>query len=334
MKFRYTFLVFCLSILLFTGLSHIFIKGKVLAQTNQVVQINVKVTDGNPKGRVPSSLGWKTPWLWDFPFPLIIHGNPDLGITVMDTGSRYLCKSPSSVFKPETIENTLACVFTGVQISGETARIQIIDYDVFEHDTIGLGECKIGQTCQIGQAEVSIAKVPCGDTEIQVNYPSDPEYIQAYDTIYSGYHRYPKEGERIESRICSTSSPGCTRKSVFETMLSEVRFIAPTDLTDQVKNCKITNLDIRDIPTGDDPILTTIDYDTFSITNYTRYDHALHSGLVTRKVIEREGFVFVSTFGEGYGAFPNENISRALKLWQDVDDGLIKAMQKKSSTLQ
>ncbi|MUG91858.1 hypothetical protein F7734_04970 [Scytonema sp. UIC 10036] len=328
MKSRLTFCIFCLSISLLAGLSTIFTKSKVLAQTEQIVQINVKIVDGNPRGnlKAPRSFGWKNPWFWDAAFPRISFVNPDLGITVIDTNSNYFCKSPVTGFK---LEDTLACVFTGVQIVNGTARLAIIDYDVLEHDLIGSGTCGVGQTCRIGQAEVTVIQVPCGDREIQVNYPSEPEYIQAYNGRLSGYHRYPSEGKKIESRICSTSLPGCTRQSVFETMLSQVRFIAPTTATDPVENCKITNLNIPLVPAGDDPILTIIDNGTFSIKNYTRAAHALHSGVVTRTVLEISGFVYVNTFGEGYGLFPTANNLLATDLWQDVDAGLVKAMQEK-----
>ncbi|MEB3216049.1 MAG: hypothetical protein VKN72_07330 [Nostocales cyanobacterium 94392] len=189
MKFRYTFLVFCLSILLFIGLSHIFIKSKALALKEEIVQINVKVIDGNPEGNIwVPSFRWKTPYLWDANYLYAGSANPDLAITVMnsrvmDTGSRYSCKS--GVYLNTRIMNTLACVFTGVRVNDETVRIKITDEDLVYDDIIGSGACKIGQTCRIGQAEVSITKVPCGDEEIQVNYPSDPEYIQAYTTTGS-----------------------------------------------------------------------------------------------------------------------------------------------------
>ena len=331
-----------LSLSLVLGLFDISPPGKVLAQTGQVVQINVRIVDGKPTGKIraPSSLNWKTPWLWDNNFPKKNVVNPDLGITVIDTGSRYVCRSPFTVRTRVTpkafrLEDTLACVFTGVQISNNNVRLKIIDYDFSNDDPIGSGVCGVGQTCRIGQAEVTITKVPCGDKEIWVNYPTEPEYKQAYSNLFglaTGYHRYPTEGERIEGRICSTSLPGCTRKAVFETMLSQVKFIAPTTETDSVKNCKITNLDIPNILAGDDPILTTIDNDEFSIRNYTRYDHALHPGVVIRTVIEKNGFIFVNTFGEGYGPFPDFNKLFSLNLWKNVDAGLVKVMEEKLGT--
>jgi hypothetical protein len=332
-----------LSLSVVIGLSNILPTGKVLAQTEQVVQINVKVVDGKPTGklRAPSSLNWRTPWLWDADFPDYSVVNPDLGITIIDTGSRYVCRSPFTVRTSVTpkafrLEDTLVCVFTGVQISNNNVRLKIIDYDFLNDDLIGSGVCEVGQTCRIGQAEVTITKVPCGDTEIWVNYPTEPEYKQAYSNLFglvTGYHRYPSEGENIESEVCSISVPGCTRKSVFETMLSQTRFIAPTKKTTPVQNCKISNLDIPNIPAGDDPILTTIDPEGFSIRNYTRFDHALHPGVVIRTVIEKNGSIFVTTYGEGYGPFPYLNSLFAPGLWKkDVDAGLVEVMKEKLGT--
>ncbi|MEO0768394.1 MAG: hypothetical protein AAFY72_03020 [Cyanobacteria bacterium J06649_4] len=298
----------------------------------------MKIVDGKPTGtvRAPSSYNWRNPYLWDFSLlNPAEYVDPDIGIYVYDTGSNYRCTSPVLGTR---IEDTLACVFVGVEAPSSAINLAIIDYDISEHDLIGEGSCSIGQTCSVGQAEVTILEVPCKDPEIQVSYPSSAEYRRAYrgvwifdgigTELFSGYHLYPPQGELIESRVCSTDTTGCTREMVFETMLSQTRFIAPKDDSSTVTNCKITVLDIPYIPAGDDPIRTVIDPTNFSITNYTRYDHALHSGRVTRMVLERDGFIVVSTSGEGYGLFPTENVRRAPALWkEEVDAGLVEAVQ-------
>jgi hypothetical protein len=106
--------------------------GKVLAQTGQVVQINVRIVDGKPTGtvRAPSYLNWKNPWLWDAPFPSVSVVNPDLGITVIDTKSSYPCRSPFTIRTRVTpkglrLENTLACVFPGVRVFSNNVRLKI-----------------------------------------------------------------------------------------------------------------------------------------------------------------------------------------------------------------
>ena len=218
-------------------------------------------------------------------------------------------------------------------------NLTIVDIDISEHDLIGNGTCTVGQTCRIGQAEVTITAVPCNDNEIQVRYPATAEFRDAYKGLWifdgianqliSGYHSYPDEGSAIESASCTTSTPVCNRENIFNIMLSQTRFIAPTDEINPVEHCKITNLDIPGIPAGDDPIRTTVDRATYSVTNYTRYDHALHSGRVTRRLIERDGFIIIDTSGEGFGILPFvNNLAAPSLLKNQVDAGLIQAVQE------
>jgi hypothetical protein len=114
-------------------------------------------------------------------------------------------------------------------------------------------------------------------------------------------------------------------------MVSEVQFIAPTSETTPVTNCKITILNIPG-PFGEDPIITSVNQNQYSTTNYTRTDHALHPGRVTRTIIERNGKIIVVTFGEGTGILPNINERMASKLWTDVDNKLIEEVRQGLST--
>jgi len=154
------------------------------------------------------------------------------------------------------------------------------------------------------------AQLPCNDNQIQTSY----------DTSSDRYHSY-----KVENEVCSTASPGCTRDLVFTTMVSQVQFIAPTSEATPVTDCKITILDIPG-PFGEDSIRTSVNQNQYSITNYTRKDHALHPGLVTRTIIERNDKVIVVTFGEDTGRFPGTNEKLAPKTWTGVDNKLIEAV--------
>ena len=156
------------------------------------------------------------------------------------------------------------------------------------------------------------AQQPCNDNQLPIDF----------DTSSYWYHSY-----EVENEICAIDPSNCTKSFVFEKMISQVQFIAPTSETTPVENCRITNLDIPYIPAGDDPIRTVVNHGQYSITNYTRKDHALYPGRVTRTVLERNGKVFVSTFGEGIGIFPGWNESLAPDLWTEVDNRLVEAMR-------
>jgi len=157
------------------------------------------------------------------------------------------------------------------------------------------------------------SKPPCNDDEIQISY----------DKAHNRYHDYT-----VDNLVCTVEQNGCTRQSVFDKMISQVNFIAPTSDTEPVTNCKITDLNI--IPTsGDDSIRTTIDKTSYSITNHTRKNHMLHPGIVKRTIVQRGKSIFVVTFGEGTGPFRHINKWKAKGLWGDVDKKLIEAMKNK-----
>ena len=155
---------------------------------------------------------------------------------------------------------------------------------------------------------------PCDDTELQVTY----------DQSSSNYHSYI-----TANSVCALSEAGCNRDAVFSTMLSQTRFIAPTSETSRVENCKLTVLNIPG-PFGEDHIRTTINLANYSIRNYTRANHALHPGRVTRTLVESDGRIYVLTYGEGIGSFPSLNSYLAPGTWNDVDRGLIEAVSEGS----
>lgn len=162
----------------------------------------------------------------------------------------------------------------------------------------------------------SSKSAPCGDDQIQFSY----------DTRSSRYHSYSTENE-----VCSVNMAGCNKDSVFKIMLSQANFIAPTDDTAAVTNCKITDVNLPMV-LGTDSVRTLVDQSSYAITNYTRENHFLHPGRVTRKIVERNGKVFVTTFGEGTGYLPRANEKFAPRTWNDVDRQLIRAVQSRLST--
>lgn len=160
-----------------------FSKQIAKAQAVSIIQVDVRVVDGKPGGqlRAPSSLGWETPYLWDVSFLDPDEVEPDIAIYIEETDETYPCVSPVTGY---ALEDTLACAFLGVETYSDSVSLIIGDYDLFEHDLIGRGVCAVGQTCRIGQAEVTLTAVPCDDREIQVRYPSDTEFIEAYKGLW------------------------------------------------------------------------------------------------------------------------------------------------------
>jgi hypothetical protein len=67
------------------------------------------------------------------------------------------------------------------------------------------------------------------------------------------------------------------------------------------------------------PIRTVVDRRNRSITNYTKKDHILHAGRVTRTIIVRNGSVYVESIGEGVGVAPRLNEWLSGLVWNPVD---------------
>ncbi len=53
-------------------------------------------------------------------------------------------------------------------------------------------------------------------------------------------------------------------------------------------------------------IRTLIDHDSRSIINQTLPDHQFHNGFVQRQIVEKNGKIYVRTFGEGNNANPEK----------------------------
>ncbi|MEH2424778.1 MAG: hypothetical protein V7K48_28915 [Nostoc sp.] len=140
---------------------------------------------------------------------------------------------------------------------------------------------------------------PCNDDRINDNYKKND----------LNYHYYS-----LISRICSKTLKGCTREKVFQTMISQEQFIVPSPFDDKpVVNCREKTL-----PIGN-PIRTTINSSDYSITNYTLPRHMFYPGKITRRVIETNDAIAVTTIGEGVGDYKKFNIWAAPDIWSRAD---------------
>lgn len=154
---------------------------------------------------------------------------------------------------------------------------------------------------------------PCKDDEVEVEY----------DKKSKDYHRYGP----IEAQICLTKNPQCNVERVFLTMISQVRFITPTENSSQVENCMETDVDIPG-PFGVDHVRISVNEKNYSITNYTRKDHVLHPGKVTRTIVEKNEAIYVITEGEGTGDLKNLNSWLSDRVWKPVDNRLREAVEQ------
>lgn len=177
-------------------------------------------------------------------------------------------------------------------------------------------------TCAPGTIHVTRRTAICDDERI----------VSDYDTSDDDYHHYGGEDDEILTAICKAGS-GCTPAGVFDLMLTQARFIAPTSDRQPVVPCKTTRVRIG--PTTENYVRTTIDPKSLAITNYTLEKlHRLHPGRVTRTVVERDGVVYVRTEGEGAGSWPSVNEFFAPGVWRDVDEDLKRAYDAKTPTKQ
>lgn len=113
--------------------------------------------------------------------------------------------------------------------------------------------------------------------------------------------------------------------SIFDIMLEESCFIAPTSDRTKVFDCKETRVKVG--LSFFNYIRSTVDRDTLTVTNYTVEDHLLHPGKVARRVLERDDAVYVQTEGQGSGMLPRMNEFFAPLVWQKVDFRLLVRVQ-------
>lgn len=158
-------------------------------------------------------------------------------------------------------------------------------------NTVGIGPdqdqellCEIARHTggfYVRDGEVACHAGVCDDPETRAFFNPHPN---------ANYHQY-----LTETTICQVGEAGCTRDAVYNAMLSELRFVAPTTSTTPVRHCGEAVLPI------DNPIRTVLDAGEYSAANYTRVGHIFHPGRIVRSVDVVQGRVVVRTFGQGNG---------------------------------
>lgn len=153
----------------------------------------------------------------------------------------------------------------------------------------------------------------CNDTETQTTY----------DPNEDSYHRYPPQGDPpIRTQICAAGA-NCTVENVYDVMLSNSHYIAPPEDASTpgvpVTDCMIVDVGVAP---GTDRVRTVVDRSNHRIDNYTKADHMLHPGVVTRRVESDADGVWVVTTGEGTGILGDINEWFAPSVWGGVDADL------------
>lgn len=165
----------------------------------------------------------------------------------------------------------------------------------------------------------------CGNGTAQDYYdPEDPKY-----------HHYPTDAYELTTEICDPEQdPDCTRSNVFNAMLKQSNFIAPSKDQTPVFDCKVTW--VAYLP-KENPVVSKVNPSSYSVTNYTLADykdslgipqtHFLHPGKVTRTIKEKDGKIVVCTEGVGTGRLGwfNESPFATKPLWQTIVDGALKS---------
>lgn len=328
-------LLVCLGYLTLTNIT-------ISAQSQRFVQIDVRVVGGNPGGLEPANVNGQLIQAWDTSFftPTVVP--PDPKICVENNGGMTCVEGdcPDLYF----------CSFIGVPIPSDTFKLEVWDADIksdFDEgdDLIGAGVVRgLNRSYEFGQAQVTVTEIPCSDKQIQVNF--DPNQPTGHYRFDSGFYPYPillGESSSLSpirpkyhhyersTPICIVGLRGCDVKTVFETMVSQVRFVAPSDDETPVVNCKVNYLAHV---VGQNPVRTVVDAKNSAIVNYTLEEHIFYPGKITRRVVQDGGAIFVTTEGEGFGqyAFFNEQLGGKL-IFAEVDDELADAVNKKLSLL-
>jgi len=178
---------------------------------------------------------------------------------------------------------------------------------------------------------------PAGNTPPRPSICGKSSAIDTYDSADENYHIYPREGSELSNIICDTDlDPNCTLAAVFNAMLTDSKFLAPTSYSKPVEDCTVTWVDGY-LP-GENPVISKINRSSYSVTNFTlkeekgwpegpevAYTHFLHPGKVTRTIEQVGSKIMVKTVGEGTGRnIFNLNVNLAKLVWDEVDEDLKK----------
>ncbi|MEH1822775.1 MAG: hypothetical protein V7L31_27505 [Nostoc sp.] len=122
--------------------------------------------------------------------------------------------------------------------------------------------------------------------------------------------------------------------NVFDTMISQARFVAPTlpwQEHDPLRSCELRLLfpapGLTDGPLSNVPtvilsnwIRTQINPEKYSITNYTLPGHIFYPGEIRRTVIDTGSAIQIQTIGEGVGEYKEMDVIISKEfLWDEID---------------
>lgn len=134
-----------------------------------------------------------------------------------------------------------------------------------------------------------------------VDYPGSTEIRDDFYPSSKVYHSYEVETELYRR----SDRPDLTLERAFQEFTTNVRFAAPAITQSPVVEDGVYLLELNllgfQFP-GLHPILTKVDAEDHSITNYTLRGHLLYPGKVVRKLEERNGIVYLKTHGTGYSS--------------------------------
>jgi hypothetical protein len=126
---------------------------------------------------------------------------------------------------------------------------------------------------------------------------------EQYGQHHAGYHRY-----EFTDHLCDRSDPSCTTEAAYEALL---RYAVPGGPTPgmPVSHGMESPVSLMGVPGG--RVRTLVDSDSKSIINHTLPDHQFYNGFVQRQIVEKNGKLYLRTFGEGNNSNPEKSPRRA-----------------------
>ncbi|EFO30072.1 putative YD repeat-containing protein [Roseibium sp. TrichSKD4] len=144
---------------------------------------------------------------------------------------------------------------------------------------------------------------------------SSESVLGEFDTNHPNFHLYT-----LESPICNLSDGNCSVENVYEQLLKNPAPGMEQNNTPVVSGqISIADLGLPGQIDDIGPVRHIVNPADYSVRNDTVDGHILHPGSVVRRVVARDGKVFIQTLGEGTGALPRINEATAGVLWGNVD---------------
>ena len=128
---------------------------------------------------------------------------------------------------------------------------------------------------------------------------NEQQIVETYNPTHLNYHHY-----QYISKLCIVDKQkGRTIETVFKLFTSNVQFAAPAYKPEPVENYGVYFLMLSlpgiNLP-GLHPIKIKVSPANHIVINYTLPGHALHPGMVERKIIQVDDTLFLLTTGTGY----------------------------------